>query len=92
MLFAPTVLGSGKNDHNVLGFETSGTTRHDAESAASAGIFNNYRQPLVHTSFLTVSSTFAPRTSLLATQSWPRRSMREMTFVTANSQPRIPAI
>ena len=92
MLFAPTVLGSGKNDHNVLGFETSGTTRHDAESAASAGIFNNYRQPLVHTSFLTVSSTFAPRTSLLATQSWPQRRTREMTFVTANSQLRIRAI
>ena len=51
MLFTPTVLGSAKNGHKVLGFETSGTTGRDAESAASADIFNNYREPLVRQFF-----------------------------------------
>ena len=85
MLFAPTVLGSGKNDHNVLGFETSGTTGRDAESAASAGIFNNYGEPLVRHFFFHRFLHLRTATSLLVTQSWPQRSMREMTFVTANS-------
>jgi len=85
MLFAPTVLGSGKNGHKVLGFETSGTTGRDAESAASAGILNNYREPLVCHFFFHRFLRLRTATSLLATQSWPQRSMREMTFVTANS-------
>ena len=72
MLFAPTVLGSGKNDHNVLGFETSGTTRHDAESAASAGIFNNYREPLVrqfffHSLLHLRAANLAARETIMAT-------------------------
>ena len=78
MLFAPTVLGSGKNGHKVLGFETSGTTGRDAESAVSAGIFNNHREPLVRHFFFhrflhLRTANLAARDTIMATAKHERK-------------------
>ena len=78
MLFTPTVLGSAKNGHKVLGFETSGTTGRDAESAASADIFNNYREPLVrqfffHSLLHLRTANLAPRETIMATAKHERK-------------------
>ena len=47
VLFAATVLWSGKSGDEILRFQTSGTTGSDAESTTDAGVLDNHRQPFV---------------------------------------------
>lgn len=52
VFFAPTVFGSREHCRKLLSFQTSRAAGRHTESAAGAGIFYNYGEPLIHRSFL----------------------------------------
>ena len=78
VLFTPAVFGSGKDGHKVLRFQASRPASRRAESAASAGIFNNYGEPLVRHFFFhrflhLRTANLAARDTIMATAKHERK-------------------